>query len=177
MRQSADSEGRLIQQLYVAGNDAVSIMGGSYPAAGSQLGPALTFGYIAARSLAGRSRSRHRREQPLQPQPIERKRARWGPRVNGALPRYAELWCDGAPRRWSRPVDGARMQGDKLPALRSDRCDVRNSRSRQDVRRASAHLQSEIGVGLRRHCRCAEQCWMTRSPGWEVLDRGLRGWR
>lgn len=50
-----DKEGRPVQALYAVGNDAVSVMGGSYPAAGTQLGPALTFGYIAGRSLAGAS--------------------------------------------------------------------------------------------------------------------------
>lgn len=48
-----DREGKPVQSLYAVGNDAVSVMGGSYPAAGTQLGPALIFGYIAGRSLAG----------------------------------------------------------------------------------------------------------------------------
>jgi hypothetical protein len=34
------------------GNDAASIMGGNYPGAGITLGPALTFGYVAAMHLA-----------------------------------------------------------------------------------------------------------------------------
>ncbi|NYT82895.1 FAD-binding protein [Alcaligenaceae bacterium] len=48
-----DRAGTPIQGLYSVGNDAASIMGGGYPAAGITLGPALTFGYIAGMALAG----------------------------------------------------------------------------------------------------------------------------
>ena len=48
-----DSNGEVIAGLYAAGNDMASIMGGNYPGAGITLGPALTFGYIAGRHLAG----------------------------------------------------------------------------------------------------------------------------
>jgi succinate dehydrogenase/fumarate reductase flavoprotein subunit len=48
-----DADGRVISGLYAAGNDMASIMGGNYPGAGITLGPALTFGYIAGRHLAG----------------------------------------------------------------------------------------------------------------------------
>jgi succinate dehydrogenase/fumarate reductase flavoprotein subunit len=41
-----------IAGLFAVGNDAVSIMGGSYPGGGITLGPALTFGYIAGEYLA-----------------------------------------------------------------------------------------------------------------------------
>lgn len=44
-----------IQGLYAVGNNAASAMGESYPGAGVTLGPALTFGYIAARHLTGSS--------------------------------------------------------------------------------------------------------------------------
>ena len=37
-----------IAGLYAVGNDAASVMGGNYPGAGITLGPALTFGYVAA---------------------------------------------------------------------------------------------------------------------------------
>jgi succinate dehydrogenase/fumarate reductase flavoprotein subunit len=40
--------GEAIPGLYAAGNDAASIMAGTYPGAGITLGPAITFGYIAA---------------------------------------------------------------------------------------------------------------------------------
>lgn len=55
----ADGRGRVLSDngepipgLYVAGNDHSSVMGGHYPAGGINLGPALTFGYIAGRDLA-----------------------------------------------------------------------------------------------------------------------------
>ncbi|WP_248760394.1 FAD-dependent oxidoreductase [Pseudarthrobacter sp. SSS035] len=47
-----DKAGQPIGGLYVAGNDQASVMGGHYPAGGINLGPALTFGYIAGRDLA-----------------------------------------------------------------------------------------------------------------------------
>jgi succinate dehydrogenase/fumarate reductase flavoprotein subunit len=42
-----------IDGLWAVGNDMASIMGGSYPAGGINLGPAMTFGFIAGRDLAG----------------------------------------------------------------------------------------------------------------------------
>lgn len=47
-----DTDGQPIGGLYVVGNDQASVMGGHYPAGGINLGPALTFGYIAGRDLA-----------------------------------------------------------------------------------------------------------------------------
>ena len=44
-----------IPGLYAVGNDMHSIMGGVYPAPGITLGPALVFGYIAARHAAQRN--------------------------------------------------------------------------------------------------------------------------
>ena len=43
-----------IPGLYAAGTDMASVMGGFYPAGGINLGPALTFGYIAGLHAAGR---------------------------------------------------------------------------------------------------------------------------
>jgi succinate dehydrogenase/fumarate reductase flavoprotein subunit len=45
-------DGSPIIGLYACGNDMGSIMNGNYPGPGITLGPALTFGYIAARHLA-----------------------------------------------------------------------------------------------------------------------------
>ncbi|MCB1333993.1 MAG: FAD-dependent oxidoreductase [Roseivivax sp.] len=46
-------DGSAIAGLFATGNDAASIMGGHYPSGGITLGPAMTFGYIAGRVLAG----------------------------------------------------------------------------------------------------------------------------
>ncbi|MAT51001.1 MAG: hypothetical protein CMK32_07445 [Porticoccaceae bacterium] len=46
-----DSNGDAIPRLYTCGNDMNSIMGGHYPAGGITLGPAMTFGFIAANEL------------------------------------------------------------------------------------------------------------------------------
>ncbi len=51
--QALDSEHRVIAGLYAIGNAAASVMGGSYPGAGATLGPAMTFGYVAARHASG----------------------------------------------------------------------------------------------------------------------------
>lgn len=51
--QVLDANEQPIAGLYAAGGDMASIMGGHYPAGGINLGPALTFGYIAARHIAG----------------------------------------------------------------------------------------------------------------------------
>lgn len=51
--QVLNADGQAIKGLYAAGTDMASIMGGYYPAGGINLGPALTFGYIAGRHMAG----------------------------------------------------------------------------------------------------------------------------
>ncbi|MCI5076491.1 FAD-dependent oxidoreductase [Oricola sp.] len=45
--------GAPIGGLYAVGNDMASVMGGNYPSGGITLGPAMTFGYVAGRVLAG----------------------------------------------------------------------------------------------------------------------------
>lgn len=50
-----DASGRTIAGLYACGNDMHSVMGGEYPGAGAQLGPAMTFGYVAAMHAATRA--------------------------------------------------------------------------------------------------------------------------
>jgi succinate dehydrogenase/fumarate reductase flavoprotein subunit len=42
-----------IAGLYAAGNDMASVMAGHYPSGGISLGPAMTFGYIAGKHIAG----------------------------------------------------------------------------------------------------------------------------
>jgi len=47
------NQGAPITGLYAAGNDANSLFGGHYPSGGITLGPAMTFGYLAAHHAAG----------------------------------------------------------------------------------------------------------------------------
>lgn len=51
--QVRDQNAVVIPGLYAVGNDANSLMSGSYPGAGITLGPALTFGYLVGRRAAG----------------------------------------------------------------------------------------------------------------------------
>ena len=49
---AVDARNEVVGGLYVAGNDAASFMGGTYPGAGITIGPALVFGCLAARHAA-----------------------------------------------------------------------------------------------------------------------------
>jgi 3-oxosteroid 1-dehydrogenase len=46
--QALDREGRPIEGLYAIGTSAASALGRHYPGAGATLGPAMTFGFVAA---------------------------------------------------------------------------------------------------------------------------------
>jgi succinate dehydrogenase/fumarate reductase flavoprotein subunit len=60
-----DNEDRAIEGLYAVGNDAASIMSGAYPGPGITLGPAITFGYLAARDIA-KARVKSRAGRPVE---------------------------------------------------------------------------------------------------------------
>ena len=51
--QVLDAQGQPIVGLYAGGNDLSSMMSGHYPSGGITLGPAMTFGFIAAHHAAG----------------------------------------------------------------------------------------------------------------------------
>ncbi|MBX3509566.1 MAG: FAD-dependent oxidoreductase [Hyphomonadaceae bacterium] len=53
--QVLDQNGRVIPGLYAAGNSSASMMGHSYAGPGATIGPAMTFGWIAAHIMAGRN--------------------------------------------------------------------------------------------------------------------------
>ncbi|MGB3771470.1 MAG: 3-oxosteroid 1-dehydrogenase [Rhodococcus sp. (in: high G+C Gram-positive bacteria)] len=63
----ADSKGRALRDdyspidgLYVAGNASSPVMGHTYAGPGATIGPAMTYGYIAAREIAARKASKSR---------------------------------------------------------------------------------------------------------------------
>jgi succinate dehydrogenase/fumarate reductase flavoprotein subunit len=55
--QVLDTQGQPIAGLYAGGNDMNSLMAGHYPSGGITLGPAMTFGWLAAHHAAGREPS------------------------------------------------------------------------------------------------------------------------
>jgi 3-oxosteroid 1-dehydrogenase len=50
--QVVNDNGQPVTGLYAVGNTSASVMGSKYPGAGATLGPAMTFGYLAARHMA-----------------------------------------------------------------------------------------------------------------------------
>jgi len=55
-------DGQVISGLYAAGNTAESVMGRTYPGAGGTIGPALTFGFLAAEDAATQATGQNEQE-------------------------------------------------------------------------------------------------------------------
>ncbi|HKT73750.1 MAG TPA: FAD-dependent oxidoreductase [Steroidobacteraceae bacterium] len=70
--QVLDKDGRVIPGLYAAGNSSASIMGYSYAGAGATIGPAMTFGWIAANTCAGLADTARPLDQALAPPSLAR---------------------------------------------------------------------------------------------------------
>jgi predicted oxidoreductase len=51
----------VVRGLYAVGNTAAPVMGRSYAGAGATIGPAMTFGFVAAKHVAAQTLNSHRR--------------------------------------------------------------------------------------------------------------------
>jgi 3-oxosteroid 1-dehydrogenase len=56
------ADGSVIEGLYAAGNCSSAVMGNTYAGPGATIGPAITFGYLAAEDIAGRAQLDDHRE-------------------------------------------------------------------------------------------------------------------
>jgi 3-oxosteroid 1-dehydrogenase len=65
------ADGSAIDGLYAAGNVSATVMGHTYAGPGATIGPALTFGYLAAMHIARNARATRGRGRAARPTPEE----------------------------------------------------------------------------------------------------------
>ena len=79
-------DGSVIPGLYAAGNTSAAVMGRTYAGPGATIGPAMTFGYLAAESRPGSTDRARRPTMPIDPDKADRRRTARTGRSRGRSP-------------------------------------------------------------------------------------------
>src|SRR5690606_8244401 len=169
-----DRHGAPIDGLYAAGNDMHSGMGGAYPGPGITLGPALTFGWLAARHLAGASPATLPEEtarKSISPPPRRSCANAWWWRTKPARPAGSRN-CPAPPTRSTATASSS-------PATRSARCPpcspTTARRSTTAASSANTWTTSAAASCSRPPARRAGRRWPSRR--WPTAPSAPRCWR